>query len=115
MGMVHEHIGMMNGRVDMRETGASKDMREIILSEAEDDFYRKAIYYNFGELGSEIKQLMERFSQNHKSTTNIKSISDMQRFVDQYPEFRKKSTQTAKHITLMTELSRVVNNIKAMD
>jgi len=115
-GMVHEHIGLHNGRVDM--TGAAEvhdDMKEIILSEAEDDFYRKAIYYNFGDLGAEIKKLMEKFSGQHKTTTNIKSISDMQRFVDQYPEFRKKSTQTQKHVSLMTELSKRVNRIKAMD
>lgn len=33
----------------------------------------------------------------------------MQRFVDQYPEFRRLSGNVSKHVTVVSELSRIVN------
>ena len=49
-----------------------------------------------------------------KSTQNISSIADMQRFVESYPEFRARSGNVSKHVTLMGELSRLVDERRLM-
>jgi vacuolar protein sorting-associated protein 45 len=66
------------------------------------------MYLNFGDLGGNIKDYVEQYQSKTKSTTNIDSISDMKRFVEDYPEFRKLSGNVSKHVTLVGELSRRV-------
>jgi len=115
IGMVHHYLEVINGRIDMKGFDVPKDQKQMVLCEHEDDFFRRTMFYNFGDLGMEMKKLVLQYSEKHKTTGNIQSIQDMQRFVDQYPEFRKKSTQTQKHVTLLSELSRLVANHKSMD
>lgn len=43
------------------------------------------------------------------------SITDMKRFVEEYPEFRKLSSNVTKHITLVGELSRRVGEDSLLD
>lgn len=51
----------------------------------------------------------------NKPLTNTDSVhtnflpEDMARFVENYPEFRKKSGNVSKHVSLMSELSRIVD------
>lgn len=40
--------------------------------------------------------------------TNVKSIDDMRSFMDKYPAFRSKSHSVSKHVTITSELSRLV-------
>jgi len=115
IGMVHQYLGVENGRINMEDFDVPKEQKQIVLCEHDDDFFRRTMFYNFGDLGLEMKKLVLQYSEKHKSTGNIQSIQDMQRFVDQYPEFRKKSTQTQKHVTLLSELSRIVGVHKSMD
>lgn len=54
-------------------------------------------------------------SQNDsKSTTNVTSIDDMQRFVENYPEFRLKSGHVSKHVTLLSVLNRLIDKRRLM-
>ena len=59
--MVHELIGIDNNRVDM--TGAQagdKNVTEVVLSSAQDLFFRRNMNANFGDLGASIKELLEK-------------------------------------------------------
>lgn len=66
------------------------------------------MYQNFGDLGANIKEYVDQYQTKTKSNTNIESIADMKRFVEDYPEFRRLSGNVSKHVTLVSELSRRV-------
>src|SRR5690349_10330839 len=66
------------------------------------------MYWNFGDLGANIKKYVDEYQTKTKSNMNIESISDMKRFVEEYPEFRKLSGNVSKHVALVSELSRRV-------
>eukprot|EP00005_Dracoamoeba_jomungandri_P004389 CAMPEP_0174258166 /NCGR_PEP_ID=MMETSP0439-20130205/7217_1 /TAXON_ID=0 /ORGANISM="Stereomyxa ramosa, Strain Chinc5" /LENGTH=551 /DNA_ID=CAMNT_0015341577 /DNA_START=58 /DNA_END=1709 /DNA_ORIENTATION=- len=108
--MVHELLGIKNNRVDMRGVpGIRKEMQEIVLSTETDTFYRENIFSNFGDLGINLKKLVDEFQARTKSNTNIQSLDDMKNFLDEYPEFQKLSGNVTKHVSLMGELSRLVD------
>jgi len=108
--MVHELLGIHNNRVDLSNApGVRKELKEVVLSTEQDPFYKSNIYSNFGELGVNIKNLVDEFQTKTKSNQNIQSIADMKRFVEEYPEFRKLSGNVSKHVAVMSELSRLVD------
>ena len=73
------------------------------------------MYLNFGDLGGNIKEYVEQYQSKTKNNTNIESIADMKRFVEEYPEFRKLSSNVTKHVTLVGELSRKVGEENLLD
>uniref|UniRef100_A0AAY4CU75 Vacuolar protein sorting-associated protein 45 n=1 Tax=Denticeps clupeoides TaxID=299321 RepID=A0AAY4CU75_9TELE len=109
--MVHELLGLNNNRIDLsRVPGISKDLREVVLSAENDEFYANNLYLNFGEIGTNIKNLMEDFQKKKpKGQQKLESISDMKAFVDNYPQFKKMSGTVSKHVTVVGELSRLVS------
>ncbi|CAH1796939.1 unnamed protein product [Owenia fusiformis] len=109
--MVHELLGINNNRVDLSNVpGITKDLQEVVLSSEHDEFYANNLYMNFGEIGSNIKDLMEEFQKKSKSTSKVESIADMKAFVENYPQFKKMSGTVAKHVTVVGELSRLVGS-----
>ncbi|KAI9826823.1 MAG: vacuolar protein sorting-associated protein 45 [Thelocarpon impressellum] len=107
--MVHEILGIHNGRVDLSDVPDIRpELKEIVLSPDQDPFFKKNMYMNFGDLGGNIKDYVEQYQSKTKSSSNIESIEDMKRFVEDYPEFRKLSGNVSKHVTLVGELSRRV-------
>ncbi|EGS20564.1 putative vacuolar protein sorting-associated protein [Thermochaetoides thermophila DSM 1495] len=107
--MVHHLLGINNGRVDMSSVPDIRpELKEIVLSQDQDPFFKKNMYLNFGDLGSNIKDYVEQYQSRTKSTHDIESIADMKRFMEEYPEFRKLSGNVSKHVTLVSELSRRV-------
>ncbi|KAK2081655.1 vacuolar protein sorting-associated protein 45 [Saguinus oedipus] len=109
--MVHELLGINNNRIDLsRVPGISKDLREVVLSAENDEFYAHNMYLNFAEIGSNIKNLMEDFQKKKpKQQQKLESIADMKAFVENYPQFKKMSGPVSKHVTVVGELSRLVN------
>ncbi|KAJ8100424.1 Sec1-like protein [Lipomyces tetrasporus] len=108
--MVHEYLGIRNGRVDLSGVpDVRADMKEIVLSPEGDSFYTDSMFKNFGDLGASIKDYVDKYQSRTKSNANIESIADMKRFVEEYPEFRKLSGNVTKHVTLVSELSRRVS------
>ncbi len=107
--MVHELLGIYNGRVDLSDVPDIRpELKEIVLSQDQDPFFKKNMYLNFGDLGSNIKEYVQQYSSKSKSSASIESIADMKRFIEDYPEFRKLSGNVSKHVTLVGELSRRV-------
>jgi len=116
--MVHDLLGIRNNRVDLSGkevvTKVPQDQKQVVLSSQQDEFFKKEMYNNYGDLGIEIKNLVDDFQEASKMNHNIQSIEDMQRFVENYPEFRSKQGNVSKHVTLMTELSRLVEEGQLM-
>ncbi|KAI1282297.1 GIDA-domain-containing protein [Xylaria sp. FL0933] len=107
--MVHQLLGIHNGRVDLGDIQDIRpELKEIVLSQDQDPFFKKNMYLNFGDLGGNIKDYVEQYQSKTKSNANIESIADMKRFIEEYPEFRQLSGNVSKHVTLVSELSRRV-------
>ncbi|KXS13498.1 Sec1-like protein [Gonapodya prolifera JEL478] len=114
--MVHELMGITNGRVDMSGVpGVRDEMKEAILSADQDPFYKRNMYLDLGELGANIKTYVDEYQTKHKSSVAIESISDMKRFVEEYPEFRKLAGNVTKHVTIVGELSRLVERGRLLE
>ncbi|KAG2399750.1 Vacuolar protein [Vigna angularis] len=89
--MVHELIGIQDNKVDLKSIGKfPKDQEEVVLSSEQDPFFKANMYENFGD------------------------IEDMAKFVDNYPEYRKMHGNVTKHVTLVTEMSKIVDERKLM-
>ncbi|KAL8694524.1 MAG: hypothetical protein Q9218_000854 [Villophora microphyllina] len=107
--MVHELLGIHNGRIDLSEVPDIRpELKQVVLSQDQDPFFKKNMYLNFGDLGGNIKEYVEQYQSKTQSNAAIESIADMKRFVEDYPEFRKLSGNVTKHVTLVGELSRRV-------
>lgn len=107
--MVHELIGIHNGRVDLSNVPDIRpELKEVVLCQEQDPFFKKNMYLNFGDLGGNIKDYVEQYQSKTKNSSNIESIADMKRFIEEYPEFRKLSGNVNKHVTIVGELSRRV-------
>ncbi|KAJ5566918.1 Short-chain dehydrogenase/reductase SDR [Penicillium sp. DV-2018c] len=114
--MVHEMLGINNGRVNLQDVpDVRPELKEIILAQDQDPFFKKNMYQNFGDLGQNIKEYVEQYQTKTQSTANIESIADMKRFVEDYPEFRKLAGNVSKHVTLVGELSRRVGEDNLLD
>lgn len=106
---VHELLGIHHGKVDLSDApDVRPELKEIVLSQDQDPFFKKNMYLNFGDLGDTIKDYVQQYQSKTKTTANIESIADMKRFVEDFPEFRKLSGNVSKHVALVSELSRRV-------
>jgi vacuolar protein sorting-associated protein 45 len=107
--MVHELIGAETNRVSLAKApNVPEDLRDVVLDAAADDFYRRNRYENFGELGINLKKLVDAFHKQSRTNSNLTSIEDMMRFVGSYPEFRRTMANVSKHVAISSELSRLV-------
>ncbi|TQS33492.1 hypothetical protein Golomagni_06160, partial [Golovinomyces magnicellulatus] len=80
--MVHHLLGIQNGRVDLSEVPDIRaELKEIVLSQDQDPFFKKNMFLNFGDLGGTIKEYVEQYQSKTKNNANIESISDMKRFI----------------------------------
>ncbi|XP_023643221.1 vacuolar protein sorting-associated protein 45 homolog [Capsella rubella] len=114
--MVHELIGLQDNKVDLKAIGSlPKDQQvEVVLSSEQDAFFKSNMYENFGDIGMNIKRMVDDFQQVAKSNQNIQTVEDMARFVDNYPEYKKMQGNVSKHVTLVTEMSKLVEARKLM-
>ncbi|XP_061967040.1 vacuolar protein sorting-associated protein 45 homolog [Populus nigra] len=113
--MVHELIGIHDNKVDLSSISKlPKDQQEVVLSSEQDAFFRANMYENFGDIGMNIKKMVDDFQQVAKSNQNIQTIEDMAKFVDNYPEYRKMHGNVSKHVTLVTEMSKIVEERRLM-
>ncbi|KAH0173441.1 Sec1-like protein, partial [Aureobasidium melanogenum] len=114
--MVHELLGIKNGRVNLSHVpDVRPEFKEIFISQDQDPFFKKNMYLNFGDLGQNAKEYVEQFASKQQSSHKLESIEDMKRFVEDYPEFRRLSGNVTKHVTLVTELSRRVGEENLLD
>lgn len=59
---MHEILGIAKNRVDLSKfQDVPKDLHEIVMSSDQDEFYRENMYCNYGEIGLNIKQLVDQY------------------------------------------------------
>lgn len=108
--MIHELLGIENNRIDMSKVpDINPDLHEIVMSVTQDKFFDEHVLSNFGDVGKSTIKYLAEYQEQTKNTANVESIQEMQRFVDQYPEFRKLTGNVSKHVTVVHELSRIVD------
>lgn len=92
-------------------------MQDIVLSPEQDPFFAKTLYDNFGDLGAHVKDYVSDYQTRSNSSgfKKIDTVSDMKRFVDEYPEFRKLGGNVSKHVALVGELSRLVESTRLLE
>lgn len=57
--MVHELLGIQNNRVDLKHLkNVSDEMKEVVLSCDDDEFFRKIMFSNFGDVAESIRNLV---------------------------------------------------------
>ncbi|KAG6918769.1 hypothetical protein DXG01_011960 [Tephrocybe rancida] len=116
--MVHELLGIQNGRVDMKTVPDIRpELAEILLTTNTDPFFQAHYLATFGDLGSSLKNYVQSYQSRSMahSPSSINSISDMKKFVEDYPEFRKLGGNVSKHVALVGELSRIVGRDKLLE
>ncbi|KAG0145717.1 hypothetical protein CROQUDRAFT_78586 [Cronartium quercuum f. sp. fusiforme G11] len=118
--MVHELLGIKNGRVDLSSTPDIRpELKEIVLSSEQDPFFAKNLYANFGDLGASVKAYVSEYQTKTVSSKlvagKIDTVQDMKKFLEEYPEHRKLSGNVTKHVTLVGELSRLVGDQKLLE
>ncbi|KAL0806254.1 hypothetical protein Bca101_098746 [Brassica carinata] len=118
--MVHELIGLEDNKVDVRAIGSlSKDQQvEVVLSSEQDAFFKANMYENFGDIGMNIKRMVDDFQQVAKSNKNIQTVG---KYMRTWPDLltatlstKKMQGNVSKHVTLVTEMSKLVEARKLM-
>jgi len=114
--MLHELLGLDNNTVDLSHMrNLPKDQRQLVLSARQDEFFKKNMYNNYGDVGIAVRELVENFEKQTNSNHNISSIEDMKRFVENFPEFRKMSGTVSKHVNLLSEMSKLITQRQLMN
>jgi len=114
--MVHELLGLNNNRVKIPvHADSNKKVEEVVLSCTQDSFFAKHRYSNFGDLGGAVKQLLDEYQAQTHMNERISTIEDMQQFVQRYPAFRSQSLNVSKHVSLVSELGRLVDICDLME
>lgn len=114
--MVHELLTINNNRVSLAHLqGISKELKEVVLSAEQDEFYANNLYLNFGEIGQTIKELMDEFQKRAKSNRKLESIQDMKNFVEAYPQFKKMSGTVSKHVVVVGELASMMEHFNLLE
>ena len=99
--MLHEVLTMKNNCIDLSSVkGVPSELQRLMISIDNDDFYAQNLYLNFGEIGQNIKQMVEDFTRQKQISQKVDSIQDMKAFVENYPAFKKQSGTVNKHVIL---------------
>ena len=114
--MVHELMpkGIANNIVSMKGVaGVAKDMEEIVLSPASDEFFRAHMFANYGDVGEAVKRAVDDYKASRGIHENISSIADMARFMDKFPELKTKGANVSKHVALFSHIGSAVESRRA--
>lgn len=116
--MVHELLGIHNNRIDMSQAGAmrdSKDIKELVLNSEQDAFFRHNMFSTYYDVATRVQKLVAEYQATTKSNTKLETIEDMQRFVENFPQFKAIAGNATKHMALMAEISRTVSSRQLME
>lgn len=117
--MLHETLGMRHNRLSVNHEGKTQD---LVLNTAEDEFYAQSQHLVFGELGAALQAVVHEFQKSEAGSvamaggkSKLQSIRDIERFMENYPEFKKQQGMVAKHVTLTSVLSSTVDRRNLLD
>lgn len=107
--MIHELLEIKQNIISLSNRKFSnKEKEEFVLSEQYDDFFRNHKYDNFGDIGFSIRDLVNNHHESTKVNQRLETTEDISRFVKMYPEFKKEYNNIYKHVSILDELSKIV-------
>lgn len=112
LAMIHELLQLKRNRLTLKDApNVPKELEEVLMSPELDDFLKDNAHTIFGELPSVVKDYMKQLEDVTKKAKggNFDDITEMQKLVDSLPEFKKLSMGVQKHVTVLHEISRLVN------
>ena len=122
--MVHELLGIKNNLVELPPDlvslpKGSSEAQSVVLSPLSDDFYREIMYSDFGSLHDSVQSKLEEFKKANPGMTqganvSFKTIGEMQKFVEKYPQMHKMKDNVSKHVNLLQCLSKLVDRRELM-
>lgn len=119
--MIHELLGMWDGKVEVkpRKPKAGEEPKtepeEMVLDPQQDEFFRKHMYSNYGEVGVDVQLLLTEFQTKNKLFAKVESLEDMKRFIAEHDEFRKLQNNVTKHINIMSEIGDIIAKRNLME
>lgn len=114
--MIHDILGMYDNRCSLHHVvGLRPELAEAVLSSAQDRFFHDNMYSNFGDVGMAVKDLVDSVGRDTLQRKDFQSIDDMASFVEALPDMTAQQGLTAKHVTLMSELSHAVERRQLME
>ncbi|KAJ1609568.1 putative vacuolar protein-sorting protein VPS45 [Cryptosporidium canis] len=109
--MIHDLLGISQNKVFIEnKNGLKSDDEELVLSEQFDDFFKSHKYENFGDIGFSIRDMVNDHSESSKLNRRLETIEDINRFVQTYPDFKKEYNNIFKHVSILHEISRIVQD-----
>ncbi|CCF56962.1 hypothetical protein KAFR_0B06650 [Kazachstania africana CBS 2517] len=111
--MIMEYIGIKANIVDL--SSFDSNLNKVTLSSKQDTFFNETMYLNFGELSDRIKDYVNSYKSKTESTSAINTIDDIKKYIEHLPEFKKLSNNVTKHISIVTELDKQLNEKKIWD
>lgn len=115
--MIHEILGMKDNIVLPQRglhMGDGASGSRHVVSSLHDSFFKANMYLNFGDVGMAVKNLVDTVSADHKSVRDFDSIDDLAEFVERLPDATHQQGMTAKHVGIMSSLSRDVEERSLM-
>ena len=110
--MIHEILGMKDNIV--RCPGSSEEDGRYVVSSLHDAFFKDNMYLNFGDVGMAVKNLVDTVSADHTNVRAFNSIDDIAEFVERLPDATQQQGITAKHVGIMSALSKEVEERSLM-
>ncbi|ETO16481.1 vacuolar protein sorting-associated protein [Reticulomyxa filosa] len=91
------------------------NVQEVVMNPFNDKFFEENLMKNYGEFAETTQRYVQQFAAKRKETCGLKTIEDMQKFVENYPEFLAEQGSVSKHLAVVHELRDVVARRKMMD
>eukprot|EP00878_Enallax_costatus_P028747 GHUV01031087.1.p1 GENE.GHUV01031087.1~~GHUV01031087.1.p1 ORF type:complete len:544 (+),score=165.71 GHUV01031087.1:624-2255(+) len=113
--MIHELVGIKDNTVVLTSTKVPEQQREVVIDTASDDFYKKNLYNNYGEVGLSVKDLVDKFSQTSEQHKQVTSLEDMRRFILEHSDFSRAQGNVTKHVNIVTQLSEEISRRNLME
>lgn len=116
LAMIHEEYPIVNNCIDISEapTRSTNDPKRMMISIDRDPFFRQHYYQSYGDLGPTLLQAVSELKVHNKSQHKVETMADMRRFIDEYPETKRYTSDLRNHVFLMSELGRIVSDYKLM-
>eukprot|EP00047_Mylnosiga_fluctuans_P002059 m.222995 g.222995 ORF g.222995 m.222995 type:complete len:540 (+) comp10861_c0_seq1:41-1660(+) len=117
--MVHDLIGIANNIVDLSSAkDADEDMRQAVLSAAQDDFFARNMYTVFSETLLAMDELRTQSKQVRADEKDLakqaRSFSDIKRFFDNYANYKDITKKFELHTRLTQEILHLERQAKLM-
>lgn len=80
--MIHELIGMDLNKIEPGKIKAQKEQKDEDITFNSDAFYLQNLYSNYGEVATNVKNMMDKFLEKAKSQRKLETIEEMQNFLE---------------------------------